>query len=64
MKEINGIEKLDKLEDIDLGETSIEDFELLLKIKKLKRVTVSKYQLNNKIREALEEKGVNIVYIG
>jgi len=64
LKEINGIEKLDKLEDIDLGETSIEDFEPLLKIKNLKKVTVSKYQLNNKIREALEEKGVNIVYIG
>lgn len=64
LTDINGIEKLDKLEDIDLIETSIEDFEPLLEIKNLKKVTVSKYQLNNKIREALEEKGVNIVYIG
>ena len=62
LKEINGIEKLDKLEDIDLGETSIEDFEPLLKIKDLKKVTVSKNQLNPEIEEDFKNKGISIQY--
>ncbi len=62
LKEINGIEKLDKLEDIDLGETSIEDFEPLLKIKDLKKVTVSKNQLNPEIEEDFKNKGISIDY--
>ena len=57
------IDDLDKLEEISLDGTSITNFEPLLKVKNLKKVTVSKNQLNDEITGALEEKGVSIEYV-
>ena len=61
LKDISGIEQLDKLESISLSGTSIKDFEPLLKLKTLKKVIVSRGQIDEKIIRELENKGVTVV---
>lgn len=54
---ING---LDKLEEIDLAGTSITNFEPLLNLKSLKKVTVTKGEVDNKIIKELKNNGVEV----